>query len=34
MAEQLELNEQIEHSNTDNTNTLTSSTSNPSDNPS
>ena len=33
MAEQLELTEQIEHSKTDNTNTLTPSTSNPSDNP-
>ena len=34
MAEQLELNEQIEPSNTDNMNTLTPATSNPPDNPS
>ena len=33
MAEQLELTEQIEHSKTDNMDTLTPSTSNPSDNP-
>ena len=34
MTEQLELTEQLEHSNIDNMNTLTPSTSNPSDNPS
>ena len=34
MAEQLELTEQLEHSNIDNINTLTPSTSDPSDNPS
>ena len=33
MSEQLELTEQIEHSKTDNMDTLTPSTSNPSDNP-